>query len=117
MATRGLSADEIKRRAQLAFDKADQRKQDASRAMEAEHSAREAMMQKTVRLRALRLAKEAADAEAAAAVAAEQAQVKADLVEAKAAAKAAKTSAKSKAAGEKAAPPLKPARKRVKASA
>ncbi len=105
MATRGLSADEIKRRAQIAFDKADARKQEASRAMEAEQQARDAVLQKTVRLRALRLAKEQADAETAAIVAAEQAQMKADQVQAKADAKAAKT----KAASDKAAKPRKKA--------
>lgn len=91
MATRGLSADEIKRRAQLAFDKADARKQEASRAMEAEQLERDAVLQKTVRLKALRLAKESADAETAAIVAAEQARAKAEIADAKAAAKAAKT--------------------------
>lgn len=90
MATRGLSPDEIKRRAQLAFDKADARKQDASRAMEAEQLERDAILQKTARLKALRLAKEAADAETAAIVAAEQARAKAEIAEAKAAAKVAK---------------------------
>ena len=90
MATRGLSADEIKRRAQLAFDKADARKQEASRAMEAEQLERDAVLQKTVRLKALRLAKEAADAETAAIVAAEQARAKAEIADAKAAAKVAK---------------------------
>ena len=108
MATRGLSADEIKRRAQVAFDKADARKQEASRAMEAEQQARDAVLQKTARLRALRLAKEQADAETAAIVAAEQAQIKADIVQAKADAKAAKT----KAASDKAAKPRKKAVKR-----
>jgi hypothetical protein len=91
MATRGLSTDEIKRRAQLAFDKADLRKQEASRAMEAQNAERDAVAQKTARLRALRVAKETADAEAAAVLAAEQARAKAALVEAKAAAKLAKT--------------------------
>ena len=71
MATRGLSSDELKLRAQRAFDKVDARKQEASRALEAEQLAREAVLQKTARLRALRLAKEAADAETAAIVAAE----------------------------------------------
>lgn len=103
MATRGLSTDEIKRRAQLAFEKADARKQEASRAMEAEQAARDAVMQKTARLRALRLAKEAADAEAAAAVSAEQARVKAEHSAAKAAAKLART----KAAASRTAGPLR----------
>lgn len=91
MATRGLSADEIKRRAQLAFDKADARKQEASRAMEAEQLERDLVLQKTVRLKAQRLAKEAADAETAAIIADEQARAKAEIADAKAAAKAAKT--------------------------
>lgn len=90
MATRGLSPDEIKRRAQLAFDKADARKQEASRAMEAEQLERDAVLEKTVRLKALRLAKEAAEAETAAIVAAEQARAKAEIAEVKAAAKVAK---------------------------
>jgi hypothetical protein len=97
MATRGLSTEDIKRRAQLALDKADARKQEASRAMEAERLDREAVLQKTARLKALRLAKEAADAEASAVEAAEQARVKAEAAEAKAAAKQAK-SAKTKPA-------------------
>jgi hypothetical protein len=117
MATRGLSADEIKRRAQLAFDKADQKKQDASRAMEAEQQARDAVMQKTVRLRALRLAKEAADAETAAIVAAEQAQAKADIVEAKAAAKAAKVKAVSDKAAKAVAIKARAAKLKEKAKA
>ncbi len=100
MATRGLSADEIKRRAQLAFDKADARKQEASRAMEAEQLERDAVLQKTVRLKALRLAKESADAETAAIVAAEQARAKAEIAEAKAAAKTAKTAAAVKKAAK-----------------
>ena len=100
MATRGLSADEIKRRAQLAFDKADARKQEASRAMEAEQLERDAVLQKTARLKALRLAKESADAESAAIVAAEQARAKAEIAEAKAAAKTAKTAAAVKKAAK-----------------
>lgn len=100
MATRGLSADEIKRRAQLAFDKADARKQEASRAMEAEQLERDAVLQKTARLKALRLAKESADAETAAIVAAEQARAKAEIAEAKAAAKTAKTAAAVKKAAK-----------------
>jgi hypothetical protein len=48
------------------------------------------VLQKTVRLKALRLAKEAADAETAAIVAAEQARAKAEIADAKAAAKVAK---------------------------
>jgi len=93
MATRGLSPDEIKRRAQRTFDKADARKQEASRAIEADQLERDAVLQKTARLRALRLAKEAADAETAAVVAAEQARAKSEIAEAKAAARTAKIAA------------------------
>jgi hypothetical protein len=93
MATRGLSPDEIKLRAQRSFEKVDARKQEAARAMEAEQLERDAVLQKTVRLRALRLAKEAAEAETAAIVAAEQARVKAEAAEAKAAARTAKIAA------------------------
>ncbi|KPH79947.1 hypothetical protein [Bosea vaviloviae] len=106
MATRGLSPDEIKRRAQLAFDKADARKQEASRAMEAEQLERDAVLQKTARLKALRLAKESADAETAAIVAAEQARAKAEIAEAKAAAKSAKTAAAVKKAAKVKAKPV-----------
>lgn len=106
MATRGLSPDEIKRRAQLAFDKADARKQEASRAMEAEQLERDAVLQKTARLKALRLAKESADAETAAIVAAEQARAKAEIAEAKAAAKSAKTAAAVKKAAKAKAKPV-----------
>jgi hypothetical protein len=77
MATRGLSTDEIKRRAQATFDKAEQRKLDSERAFEALRIERAAVDAKTARLRALRLAKEAADAEAAAIAASEQAAAKA----------------------------------------
>lgn len=90
MATRGLSADEIKRRAQMAFEKADAKKQELSRAMEAEMAARDAVLEKTRRLRAMRLAKEAADAEAASEAAAVEAKAKAEALQAKAAAKALK---------------------------
>jgi hypothetical protein len=116
MATRGLSPDEIKRRAQMAFDKADARKQEASRAMEAEQAARDAVLQKTARLRALRLAKEAAEAETAAIVAAEQAQAKAEIVDAKAAAKAAKTKKATDKAAKFAEKAAKAAAKPVKAA-
>ncbi|KRE09866.1 hypothetical protein ASE63_04970 [Bosea sp. Root381] len=93
MATRGLSPDEIKLRAQRTFDKADARRQEATRAMEAEQLERDAVLQKTARLKALRLAKEAADAETAVIVAEEQARAKAEIAEAKAAARTAKIAA------------------------
>ncbi|MBA4268142.1 MAG: hypothetical protein C0447_01765 [Methylobacterium sp.] len=66
--------------------------------MEAEQVEREAILQKTVRLRALRLAKEAADAETAAIVAAEQARIKTEAADAKAAAKALKAAETAKRA-------------------
>lgn len=73
MATKGLSAIEVKQRAQQAFEKAELRKQEALRSVQAEEVARDAIRQKTARLRALRLAKEAADAETEAQLAAERA--------------------------------------------
>lgn len=99
MATRGLSADEIKRRAQLTFDKAEQRKLDSERAFDALRAEQQATAAKTARLRALRLAKESADAEAAAQVAAEQLAAKAAKLAAKLA--AAKTAAANKTAAAK----------------
>lgn len=99
MATRGLSTDEIKRRAQATFDKAEQRKLESQRAFEALRAEQAAVAAKTARLRALRLAKEQADAEAAALVASELAAAKSE----QAAAKAAKLAAA-------------PARKRAKAA-
>ncbi len=83
MATRGLSPDEIKRRAQLTFDKAEQRKLDSERAFDALRVEQVATAAKTARLRALRLAKESADAEAAAQAAAEQIAAKAAKLAAK----------------------------------
>lgn len=67
MATKRLSTDEAKRRAQVVFDKAESRRQEMTRILEDQQAERKAVAEKTARLRALRLAKEAADAEAAAA--------------------------------------------------
>ncbi|MFC5421423.1 hypothetical protein SAMN05428997_13012 [Bosea sp. CRIB-10] len=66
MATKGLTAEQAKLRAERNFAKTEQRRQDAENAMEAVQAERRAVAEKTARLRALRLAKEAADAEAAA---------------------------------------------------
>jgi len=66
MSTKGLSADEAKRRAQANLEKAEQKRQEAQRGLDAQRAAQVAVTEKTARLRALRLAKEAADAEAAA---------------------------------------------------
>lgn len=94
MANRDLSADEIKRRAQLTFDKAEQRKLDSVRAFDALRAEQAATLAKTARLRALRLAKESADAQAAAQSAAgEMAAKAAKLAAALGAARAAKAKA------------------------
>lgn len=70
MATKGLTAEQAKLRAERNFAKTEQRRQEAESAMEAVRAEQQAVAEKTVRLRALRLAKEAADAQAAAAQAA-----------------------------------------------
>ncbi len=69
MPTKQLSTDEAKRRAQVVFDKAEARRQELSRILEDQQAEQKAVAEKTARLRALRLAKEAADAEASAAAA------------------------------------------------
>ncbi|MGX1786191.1 hypothetical protein ACWIGM_05610 [Bosea sp. NPDC055332] len=66
MATKGLSAEDAKLRAERNFAKLEQRRHEAESAMEAVRAEQQAVAEKTVRLRALRLAKEAADAQAAA---------------------------------------------------
>lgn len=66
MATKGLTAEQAKLRAERNFAKTEQRRQEAESAMEAVRAEQQAVAEKTVRLRALRLAKEAADAAAAA---------------------------------------------------
>lgn len=59
MSARGISKDEIKRRAQLRADKAEQRRIDAAKALETQQKSRKDELEKTQRLRKLRLAKEA----------------------------------------------------------
>lgn len=66
MATKGLTAEQAKLRAERNFAKTEQRRQEAENAMEAVQAERRAIAEKTARLRALRLAKEAADAQTAA---------------------------------------------------
>ncbi|MGE7471462.1 hypothetical protein ACQKLX_18605 [Bosea sp. NPDC003192] len=66
MATKGLTAEQAKLRAERNFAKGEQRRQEAESAIEAVRAEQQAVAEKTARLRALRLAKEAADAEAAA---------------------------------------------------
>ncbi|CAD5249834.1 conserved hypothetical protein [Bosea sp. 62] len=66
MATKGLTAEQAKLRAERNFAKTEQRRQEAENAMEAVQAERRAIAEKTARLRALRLAKEAADAQIAA---------------------------------------------------
>jgi hypothetical protein len=58
MTSRGISNDEIRRRAQVRSDKADQRKADALSSLKTQQTIRDAEQAKTLRLRALRLARE-----------------------------------------------------------
>jgi hypothetical protein len=78
MTSRGISNDEIRRRAQLRTDKAEQRKDDAMISLKTQQLRRDTDQAKTLRLRALRLAKEEAAKKAtvAAAVAAKNAKKK-----------------------------------------
>ena len=73
MTSRGISNDEIRRRAQLRTDKAEQRKVDALNSLKTQQVRRDSDQAKTQRLRALRLAREDAGKKAAA-VAAEAAK-------------------------------------------
>ncbi|RXT46297.1 hypothetical protein B6S44_26100 [Bosea sp. Tri-44] len=66
MATKGLSAEDAKLRAERNFAKVEKRREEAESALESVRAEQRAVAEKTVRLRALRLAKEAADAAAAA---------------------------------------------------
>lgn len=59
MPTHGISKEEVQRRAKLRAKQAEQRKQDAARALEDREEAQRAEKKKTQRLRALRLAHEA----------------------------------------------------------
>jgi hypothetical protein len=72
MAAQNNSAD-AGARAELKFQQVARRKQEADQAVKDQVSARESEHHKTARLRALRLAKEEADREAAAVLAAENA--------------------------------------------
>jgi hypothetical protein len=62
MTSRGISNDEIRRRAQVRTDKADQRRVDALKSIKTQQTMRDAEQAKTLRLRALRLAREEVDA-------------------------------------------------------
>lgn len=62
MSSRGISTDEVRRRAQQRTDKAEKRRSDAVKSMNAQDGKRAAIQLKTAKLRALRLAKEAAEA-------------------------------------------------------
>ena len=66
MTSRGISNDEIRRRAQLRTDKAEQRKVDALNSLKTQQVRRDSDQAKTLRLRALRLAREEASKQAAA---------------------------------------------------
>jgi hypothetical protein len=78
MTSRGISNDEIRRRAQLRSDKAEQRKVDALNSLKTQQVKRDSDQAKTQRLRALRLAREEAGKKetVAAAVAAKAARKK-----------------------------------------
>lgn len=65
MTSRGISNDEIRRRAQVRTDKADQRRADALSSLKTQQAIRDAEQAKTLRLRALRLAREEAETKAA----------------------------------------------------
>ena len=62
MSNSGLSAEEVRRRAQTRAAKANKQKFEAAKALMDQNAARNAEQTKTARLRALRLAKEAEDA-------------------------------------------------------
>ena len=66
MTSRSISSEDARKRAQASFDKVEQRKQGVARALDAERAEQESIAKKTLRLRALRLAKENADMIAAA---------------------------------------------------
>jgi hypothetical protein len=66
MTSRGISNDEIRRRAQLRTDKAEQRKVEALNSLKTQQVRRDSDQAKTLRLRALRLAREEAGKRAAA---------------------------------------------------
>jgi alkylation response protein AidB-like acyl-CoA dehydrogenase len=66
MSTKRFPSEEARLRAQGKAEKAEQRRQDAVNALAAHQAEQQAVAEKTARLRALRLAKEAADAEEAA---------------------------------------------------
>lgn len=59
MPTHGISKEEVERRAKMRATQAEQRRQDAVRALEDRKEAQQAEEKKTQRLRALRLAREA----------------------------------------------------------
>ena len=66
MVYRGLSLEEIKQKASSSFDTIEQRKRENAKTFAAQQTARNAVNTNMMRLRALREAKEAADAERAA---------------------------------------------------
>ncbi|MGL4289003.1 MAG: hypothetical protein ACRCVA_21815 [Phreatobacter sp.] len=72
MVFRGLSVDEIKQKAQSSFDTVEQRKRESAKTVAAQQAIRDAVGAKMQRLKALREAKEAVDAQ----LAAEQAAAK-----------------------------------------
>lgn len=75
MSSRNMKLDEIKARAQAAFETSEQRKRDAMQAWQAIEDQGNQTRLKTERLKALRLAKEAQDAEVKSKAAADAAAV------------------------------------------
>jgi hypothetical protein len=63
MSSRNIQTDEMRRQAEVRFGQAKQRQADAMKALHSQHLTRDAVLAKTVRLRALRLTKEAEEAE------------------------------------------------------
>jgi hypothetical protein len=63
MSSRNIQSDEMRRQAEVRFGKAKQRPAEALKAFHSQHLTRDAVLAKTVRLRALRLTKEAEEAE------------------------------------------------------
>ena len=63
MSSRSIQSDEIRLQAEVRFGKAKQREADAMKGLYSQQLMRDAVLAKTVRLRALRLTKEAEEAE------------------------------------------------------
>lgn len=98
MNSRRLSPEELRQRAQMNFDKAEARKREAAQSLQAHEAEKDAIAAKTERLRALRLAKEAADQAVADTQKAEKAAAVAAALNGRRKPSAAKSSAKKSSA-------------------